>query len=348
MSKRDPSGSTPPSTQAPATPSLFSQIAAKVGVTPAAVTLAMQDSPSISAATKQRVFWASRKLGYRKSRARQNQLLNIAVIVGVLDRSGTLQNSRDVEMWEGISSCAEANEMSLHTYIMPPPGKRLEFRNLPVLLRRDQLDGVIILGLAFPSLLTFLRKAHIPTVVASNVELSTPFDQVRIDMVEGGRAITKKMIEMGHKQIGFLTNGCNLLVHRQVLRGYESVMKEHNLYDGKLVRLVPGSELPGLSPADSLLAEKPTAIIAPTITAMYHVAFAAIHERMPFDGSFVIGTAGHNGAPDLLFPTVHLNTHARIAGITAFERLMETRLDPKQDPRVQLVNCEIETTLPKA
>jgi DNA-binding LacI/PurR family transcriptional regulator len=126
MSKRPISSGTPDSAPSPVKAtglSIFSQVAAKVGVTPAAVTLAMQDSPSISAGTKQRVFWASRQLGYRASRAKQKQLLNIAVIVGVGDTSGTLQSSRNVEIWEGVSSYAEDNEMSLHTYILPPPGK---------------------------------------------------------------------------------------------------------------------------------------------------------------------------------------------------------------------------------
>ena len=350
MSKRTPasdstssSGPTDP-VGASVAPSLFSQIAAKVGVTPAAVTLAMQDSSSISAATKQRVFWASRQLGYRYSRAKQKQLLNIAVVVGTTEKNGTLQSSRDVDIWEGLSSCAEENEMSLHTYILPPPGPRLEFKNLPVLLRRDQLDGVVIMGVAFPPLMKFLRKAHIPTVVASNIDLPTPTDQVRIDMFAGARALTLKLIELGHRHIGFLTNGCDLLFHKQLLSGYEAAMREHDLFNSKLIRLCPGSDLPGISPGDSLLAERPapTAVVAPSATAAYHVAFAAVHARVPFDGGFTIATCKHSDALEFIYPTVHLNTHARNAGIRAFERLMELHANPKQVPKSLLVQCEIE------
>jgi LacI family transcriptional regulator len=347
MSKRPISSGTLVSSPTPAKtaePSLFSQIAAKVGVTPAAVTLAMQDSSSISAGTKQRVFWASRQLGYRASRAKQKQLLNIAVIVGVGDSSGTLQNSRNVEIWEGVSSYAEDNEMSLHTYILPPPGRRLEFKKLPVLLRRDQLDGVIVMGLAFNPLLDFLHRAHIPTVVASNLDLSRPTDQIRIDMTAGARMLTLKLIERGHRRIGYLINGSNILVHKQIFDGYEQVMREHDLFDSRLVRLHPARDFAGTSPADGLLAEKPrpTCVVTPTSDAAHHVAFAAIQARIGFTSGFMLGTSGHEHLPGVIYPIVHLNSNLREAGIVAFKRLMELIESPRQAPKTLAVDCTLD------
>ncbi|MBI4023377.1 MAG: LacI family DNA-binding transcriptional regulator [Verrucomicrobia bacterium] len=324
--------------------SLFAQIAAKAGVTPAAITLAMQDSKSISMKMKERVFWTSRRLGYRRSRVREKHHLNIAAVLGAIHPHETLQSSANTEIWEGLSHCAEENEMALHTYVLHSGGTKLKFEDIPVLLRRDQLDGVVILGAVFPSLLDFLRKARVPTVVGSNYDLPAPVDQVRIDMVEGARALALRLLDHGHKYIGFLTGGAGLLVHQQMYRGFEDVMRKHRTFSRVLVQLVKEPTLHGIHPADVLLKQKPrpTAIFTTHWQAGCQVAFAAIRVGIGFDSGFEIATGGMGESLDFVYPVLRLNTHPREVGRKAFERLMELHREPRQKPKTLTIQCSVE------
>lgn len=130
---------------------LFKHLAQEAGVSPSTVTMALQDSPRIRAETKERVFRASRKVGYRASKIKGNHHLNFAVLYGQANPDQTLSVDVDVGIWEGISRRAVEMDISLFTQNFLPKSEKTVFADLPRLLRRDQCDGVFLMGTYYES-----------------------------------------------------------------------------------------------------------------------------------------------------------------------------------------------------
>ena len=302
----------------------------------------------IAMKTKERVFWASRRLGYRRSRARQYKLMNIAAISGTTNPTETLRSSGSDEIWEGMSQCAEEHEMALHTYSFHHNEPTLRFEDVPVLLRRDQMDGVVILNAVSPAFLDFLRQARIPTVVASNFALPYPVDQVRTDSVVGGRMLTRKLLEHGHRHIAYLAAGAERLIDQELYRGFEEVMREHKRFDAALVRLYKEQPLRGISAPDELLRSdpRPTAIVTAHWHGACQVAFAANRLGIDFRSGLEIATTTRAENLDFVFPVVYLEQHLTGMGRKAVERLMELHQNPRQKPKVITVACSVKAVPP--
>src|ERR1051326_732448 len=141
---------------------LFKRLAQEARVSPSAVTMALQDSRRISMETKERVFRTSRKLGYRASKIKGVHHLCFAVLYGQSLPEETLSMDPDVSIWEGVSRRAVEQDITLYTQNFLPKRESIQFADLPRWIRRDQCDGLVLLGTFYESLGVFLREAKIP------------------------------------------------------------------------------------------------------------------------------------------------------------------------------------------
>ncbi len=135
-----------------------------------------------------------------------------------------------------------------------------------------------------------------------------------------------------------------MLVHQQIYRGYQEMLRSHKLFDPQLVRLRKEPLLQGIHPCDELLRQRPrpTAVVTPVWQAACQAVFAAIHADIAFDGGFEVAVCGGNLNMDLAYPVVWLNAHSRDVGRNAFERLMELHRKVEQAPRTLMVPCSVE------
>ncbi len=101
-----------------------------------------------------------------------------------------------------------------------------------VVVRRDIVRGAILAGTNSPNLLDLFTDKGVPFVVLGNNVIGeldrSKYDMVFSDDVQGGRDITRYLIDLGHRHIGFVGN-TSLPWFARCFEGYRLAMEEAGL-----------------------------------------------------------------------------------------------------------------------
>lgn len=93
----------------------------------------------------------------------------------------------------------------------------------------ERVDGIILLNeMAKAPIIEQLRKTHIPFVIAGRGDYQD-ISWVDVDNVQGGYIATKKLIDSGAVNIGFVTNSFQKRFVRERFSGFQQAMSEHRL-----------------------------------------------------------------------------------------------------------------------
>lgn len=322
---------------------LVQRLARVAGVSPSAVTLALQDSPRISLETKERVYRTARKIGYRESKRHTLHSLNFAVLYCCSRDDESLASSPDVAIWEGITDVANQRGVSVYCSNLHLSNGRVRFEQLPVLLRRDQIDGVFLLSSLNEPLLDFLQQMRLPVVIVSNVQPTPHTNQVRVDSDQGLRELVTRLHERGQRRFGFVSAASKLVVNQQFFESYRRALRELGCFDPRLAvrdrELYPdtvASTLPLLRSRPS-----PTVMFATSSRTAQQVAIAAASAGIPFDSGFEIATADPDENLRLGYPLHLVKVDLAEMGRRAFERLIELRVNPAAEPQVISQPCTV-------
>lgn len=232
-------------------------VADRVGVSKALVSLVFRKAPGPSTETRARVFAAAEELGYRVNRtaalmsARRTQLLGVTAEV---------RNTFHAELVEYIVSAADRAGYEVVLGAITPTHS--ESRVIETLLD-FRCEGIILLGPVAPiSELTKLSE-RVP-VVSVGRRLSIPtLDVVRAADSRGIAAVVDHLVGLGHRRIVYVAGGSGS-IRTDRRDGYLRAMKRHGL--GEHVSVIDGdfTETSGIVAAEALLTAPtlPTAVIA--------------------------------------------------------------------------------------
>jgi DNA-binding LacI/PurR family transcriptional regulator len=209
-------------------PATIRDVARHAGVGVGTVSRVLNDSPAVSAHTRDKVLAAIAALDYTPNviarRLSLGKTLTIAVIAPFLTRPSVVERLRGVE---SVLSQTEY-DLVLHNV---ESGNRYEayFRDVP---RRERIDGLLVISLRPP-------EAHVqrlleyggPTIL---VDIDHPaFSRVVIDDVDGGYKATQHLLELGHDRIGFLSDFTDSSFHftanRDRFQGYEKALAAYGI-----------------------------------------------------------------------------------------------------------------------
>lgn len=176
-------------------------VAKKAGVGVGTVSRVINQSPSVSTTTREKVLSAIADLKYTPSPIARRLSLGKTMTIGVITPFFT--RSSYVERLRGVESVLSQSEYDFIIYNVETVERRDKyFREIP---RRERIDGLMIMSLP-PTDEDIWRfaEAEVPTILvdASHPQLS----RVVIDDVAGGYMATKHLIELGHRKIGYLSD----------------------------------------------------------------------------------------------------------------------------------------------
>jgi LacI family transcriptional regulator len=143
-----------------------------------------------------------------------------------------------------------------------------------------------------------LRHAKIPFVAVATGRPEEAGLSVRIDDLEASAAMTRYLISLGHRDIGFIVGAANQTVSAQRRAGFETALREAGLpLHPEWVKQGSFSYHSGLVAAEQMLsaARKPTAIFASN-DDMAAAAIAAAH-RVRMDVPQDLTIAGFDDTP---------------------------------------------------
>ncbi|PRX48198.1 LacI family transcriptional regulator [Prauserella shujinwangii] len=236
----------------------MADVAAKVGVSRALVSLVFRNEPGASKETRDRVFQAAEELGYRPDSAAQMLARSRSKVLGVML---TVRNPFHADLVEGIYPVAE--ELGYDILLSAAAPTRDERKAVEALLSH-RCEALMLLGPKLESRDLAQLAERIPVVVLGRRFPGVEVDSVHTAEAKGVRQVIDHLVELGHADILHIDGGRGAgSVERR--RAYRAAMRRHGLADR--IRVLPGdhTEESGAQAAATLLADRenlPTAVFA--------------------------------------------------------------------------------------
>lgn len=303
-------------------------VAARVGLSPASVSLVLRNAPGPSAATRQRVIRAAAELGYRADMTasllarRRTNLLGAMIDV---------RNTFHAELVEHLYEAAD--RVGYDLVLSTVTWARNETRAVETLLD-FRCEALILLGPESPTSRLVALDRQQPVVVVGRRIARGGLDVVRSADDAGVGLAVDHLAELGHRDIAYVDGGKGT-ISADRRRGYLTAMRRRGLGDRTVV--VPGdhTEESGTRAAQTLLtrADVPSAVITFNDRCALGLLDALSRSGVQVPGD--LSVVGYDDSPAAQLAYVNLTSVGQDAGgqadravAAAIERLDEGRSEP--------------------
>jgi DNA-binding LacI/PurR family transcriptional regulator len=305
-------------------------VAARVGVSTASVSLVLRGAPGPSAATRERVLAAATELGYRADRAASLLARRRRHLLGVLL---DVRNPFHAELVEEIQ--VEADRIGYEVVLSTLTRARDERRATETLLD-FRCEAVILLGPDATEPTLGRLAAQVPAVVVGRHVAAPDVDVVRsADDIGVGAALTH-LIELGHERIAFVDGGRGAVAGAR-RKGYREAMRRSG--HGSLIEIIPGdhTEEGGGRAGRQIAAatDRPTAVVASNDRCAVGLLDALVRAGLDVPGD--ISIVGYDDSTLARLAHIDLTTvnqdapaQAAHAVAAAVSRLDEGRADRRE------------------
>ena len=205
-------------------------LANMLGISTAAVSMALNGKPGVSSETRSKVLAAAAKLGYvtPKSRQSERQAKNIISFVIYAGIGVAEQTTFSTFVMRGAEAVAKSlgYRILVHYFYADQPWDEQ--------IKRILADacGVILLGTDITepqrdAFFQFYHLSNVPLVIVDNFLFSAYVDCVGNDNTYGVKAAVSYLIKCGHKKIGYLRSKQRIVNFNDRELGLKLSMSEH-------------------------------------------------------------------------------------------------------------------------
>lgn len=230
-------------------------VADKVGVSKALVSLVFRNAPGASAETRKRVLDAADEIGYRVNRTAALMTAKRSHLIGAMANIGS---GFHAEVVEDLVAAADRAGYEIVLGAVTPTHD--ESRVIDT-LRDFRCEGLLLIGPELPTLdIATLGKA-LPTVVIGRRITEPSVDVVRSADGRGIAAVVDHLVGLGHRDIVHVDGGSGTISSDR-RNGFLRAMRRHGL--DAYARVIDGefTEDAGMRAASELLdAALPTAVV---------------------------------------------------------------------------------------
>jgi DNA-binding LacI/PurR family transcriptional regulator len=233
-------------------------VAERVGMSPASVSMVLSNAPGPSAATRERVLAAAAELGYRPDRTASLLARRRTHLVGVLMQAGSAFHA---ELVEDLYDAAE--QQGYDVVLSAVTRTRSEGRAAETLVD-FRCEALVLLGPVAPAAQLAVLGRQLPVVVIGRRVAADGVDVVRSADAKGVGQAVDHLAGLGHRSIAYVDGGRGTIAADR-RRGYRTAMRRRRL--AAQVRVIGGdhTEAAGARAARLLLDEGrplPTAVVA--------------------------------------------------------------------------------------
>ena len=203
-------------------------IAGKLGISPATVSRALKNNPSISAFTRNKVINLATELGYRHNTFASNLRMQRSNIIGVIVHE--LNSNFITSVIAGIEKAAtKANYTIIIGHSSESAVKEVAATKN---LFHKRVDGLIA-SLAYDttdlSHFKLFTEKNIPVIFFDRVDERSNGTKVIINNYKAGYTATQHLIEQGCKRIVHVTGNLTKNVYSERLNGYQQALADNKI-----------------------------------------------------------------------------------------------------------------------
>ena len=203
-------------------------IAKALGIDSSTVSRALNDSPRVTRATKDKILAKAEELGYQRNMLASNLRKNITNTIGVV----VPRISRHF-FSSAIQGIEETAYLAGYNVIICQSLEQLE-REKKIVggLLANRVDGLLI-SVSMETMnydhLEALKNSNIPLIFFDRHCDIPGFSNVLIDDFKGGYDATQHLISKGCKHIAHLSGPQELEIYKNRFEGYKAALKKNNL-----------------------------------------------------------------------------------------------------------------------
>jgi DNA-binding LacI/PurR family transcriptional regulator len=223
-------------------------VAARVGMSPASVSMVLSGAPGPSAATRERILEAAAELGYRPDRTASLLARRRTHLLGVQLQAGSVFHAELVE------DLYEAAERHGYDVVLSAVTRTRDERRATETLVDFRCEALVLLGPVAPAAELATLGRQLPVVVVGRRVPGGVVDVVRTADADGVGQAVDHLAGLGHTRIAYIDGGRGTIAADR-RRGYRGAMRANGL-DGQL-RVIAGdhTEAAGARAARLLLDE---------------------------------------------------------------------------------------------
>lgn len=242
-------------------------IARACGVNLTTVTLALNNHPRVAERTRQGIQAEARRIGYvpnhaarQLAQSRFGRHRHSVDRVGfvLFGNRGTLHGIYITILTSLAQEVSAKGGTLLFMHESPECPSRLN-----ELSRSGAVDGLALVGDVDDKTLLKTKRTGLPFVIVGDYHGSTPVHQATADFTAMGRLAVRRLVELGHRRIGFIGPTMNYVYQCKIRDGVKAGLAEFELpADAEMIQTYVARE-DLMTPLGHLLALKPrpTALI---------------------------------------------------------------------------------------
>lgn len=305
-------------------------VAARVGLSTASVSLVLRGVAGPSEQTRQRVLRAAADLGYQVDRTASMLASRRSRLLGVMI---DIYSPFHAELVEHLHMAAE--EVGYDLVLSTQTRTRDEHTAVETLLAYRS-EALILLGPTAPTATLAALDRKAPVIAVGRRIADAALDVVRTADDDGVGQIVDHLVGLGHRAITYVDGGKGVIATDR-RRGYRSAMRRHGLDDHVGVLRGDHTEAAGESAARRLLegGELPTAVVA--FNDQCAIGVLAALARAGVDVPGRVSVVGYDDDTHSRLSCFNLTTvsqgaeeQARHAVTAAVERLDQDRTEPRE------------------
>lgn len=203
-------------------------IARMAGVSPAAVSLAINGRKGISEATRQRILKIAEAYHYTPNPSSRRLIYRRTNNIAILFRRDThpIDGLFYVELNQSILDACQDFSYNL---VFTQAQVSAEAVRLPDVIRSRDVDGVIIYGDTDERLIAEIEQYDIPLVTLDNSRRYGDHLAVQMDYSQAAYTATAHLISLGHRDIAYIGNDAMHYFNSQTFNGFRRATVEGGL-----------------------------------------------------------------------------------------------------------------------
>ncbi len=197
-------------------------VAKLAGVSPAGVSLALNEKPYVSKKAKERIYKTVRELGYRPNIVARNLRKKSTGIIGLV--LSDIANPFFPEIARGVEE--RAREYGFNVILCNTDADPFQKKKSIEILLSRQIDGLIITSAHSTANLNEYLRENCPIVLVNRDPFPGRFDFVGIDNISSARMAVNHLTKLGYQRIAFIEGEPKSPASFGRYEGYKKALQE--------------------------------------------------------------------------------------------------------------------------